>query len=177
MIDVFLVSYIFSYKILNLHIWNHNPSFKKCYFTFAAYSICCRRCPARILAVEPFATTSCFRGPMSGIGLRRAGTRRCYLQGRGAWWGTRPRVLSSTLISFGGIRVGHFRCGGSRPRRRWYVAVSGRRTSTSIATWFLWTSGSPIPGRFFGQMTGDMVPWWFLLSGCPLLAPQEPWVA
>ena len=35
----------------------------------------------------------------------------------------------------GGVRVGQFRCGGTRPRRRWYVAVSGRRTSTSIATW------------------------------------------
>ena len=93
-------------------------------------SICSRRCPARILAVDPSATTS--SRPMSGTGLRWAGTGRCCLEGRAAWWGTRPRVPSSTLISFGGVRVGQFQCGGTRPRRRWYVAVSGRRISTSI---------------------------------------------
>ena len=128
---------------------------------------CCQRCPARILAVDTSATTSCFREPMSGTGLHRASTGRCYLQGRDAWWGTRPRVPSSTLISFGGVRVGHFRCGGSRPRRRWCVAVSGRRTSMPVATWLLGTLGSPIPGRFFGEITRAMIQWWFLHFGCP----------
>ena len=43
-------------------------------------------------------------------------------------------------------------------RRRWCVAVSGRKMSTSIATWLLWTtSGSPLLGGFFRQMTGDMI--------------------
>ena len=52
-----------------------------------AYRICSRRhrCPARILAVDPVAMTPCFRGAMSGTGLRWAGTGRCYLPGLAAW--------------------------------------------------------------------------------------------
>ena len=165
------VSYIEMLEILVIKI----QSLKNVTFCGHIASICSRRCPARILAVDPSATTS--SRPMSGTGLRRAGTGRCCLEGHAAWWGTRPRVPSSTLISFGGVRVGQFRCGGTRPRRRWYVAVSGRRTSTSVARWLHWTSGSPIPGRFFGQMTGDMILWWFLVFGCPPPAPQEPRVA
>ena len=45
-------------------------------------SICSRRCPARILLVNPSATTSI--RPMSGTRLRRAGTGRCCLEGRTA---------------------------------------------------------------------------------------------
>ena len=44
-----------------------------------------------------------------------------------------------------------------RPRLMWYVAVSGMRTITSIATWLRWTSGSPIPGRFFEDLTRAMI--------------------
>ena len=43
----------FAYRILVITI----QSFKKCY-VLRAYSICSRRCPARILAVDPCVTTS-----------------------------------------------------------------------------------------------------------------------
>ena len=137
------------------------------------HRICSRRlrCPARILVVDSVART-CLRGAMSGTGLRRAGTGKCYLPGRASWWGT--GLPLSTRSFFGGVRVGHFRCGSSRPRRRWYVALSGRRTSTSVATWMRCMSGSPIPGRFFRDLTRAMILWWFLLFGYPPLAPQEP---
>ena len=118
--------------------------------------------------------TSCFRGAMSGTGLHRAGTGRCYLPGRAAWWGI--GVSSSTRSFFGGGRVGHNRCRGSRPPRMWYVAVSGRRTSTYVATWLRWTTCSPIPGSFFRDLTRAMFLWWFLLFGCSPPATQEPGV-
>ena len=133
-------------------------------------SICSRRCPARILAVDPSATTS--SRPMSGTGLRRAGTGRSYLPGRATWWGT--RLLSSTRSFFGGGRVGHYRCRGSRPPRRWYVVVSGRRTSMSVVIWLHWMSCSPIPGRVFSRLTRAMLVWWFLISGCSPPAAQDP---
>ena len=93
-------------------------------------------------------------------GLGSAGLALGGATWRGAPLGEEPDlgVPSSTLIFFGGIRVGHIRCRGSRPHRRWCVAMSGRKMSTSIATWLLWTtSGSPLLGGFFGQMTGDMI--------------------
>jgi hypothetical protein len=52
--------------------------------------------------------------------------------------------------------------------------VSGRRTSTSVATWLRWTSGSPIPGSFFRDLTQPMILWWFLLFGCSPPVAQEP---
>ena len=93
------------------------------------------------------AAATCSRGAMSGSGLRRAGTGRCYLPGRAAWWGI--WVTSSNWIFFGGGRMGHARCRGNRPPRRWYVVVSERRTSTSVATCICWTGYIPIHGRFF----------------------------
>ena len=125
-------------------------------------SICSRRCPARILAVDPSATTS--SRPMSGTGLRRAGIGRCYLPGDVGWWGGSPLL---TRFFFGGGRVGQWRCRGFRTPRRWYVTVSARRTSTSVATWLHWRACSTIPGRFFRDLTGAMILWWFLLFGCP----------
>jgi len=121
-----------------------------------------RRCRARILVtVAPRGfLTGCV---ISGTGLRRAGTGRWFL-GRAAWWGI--RVLSSTRSFFGGGRVGHSRCRGSRPPRWWYADVSGRRISTSVATWLRWTPGSPVPGRFFRDLTRATSLWWFLLFGC-----------
>src|SRR3954466_12147405 len=38
-------------------------------------------------------------------------------------------------------RGGHSRCGGSRPPSGLYADVSGRRTSTSFATWWHSTPG------------------------------------
>ena len=111
---------------------------------------------------------------MSGTGLHRAGTGRCYLPGRAAWWGI--GLPSSTRSFFGSGRVGHFWCGGSRPRRRWYIAVSVRRTSTSVATWLRWTTTSPIPGSLFRDLTPAMILWWFLLFGCSPPMAQEPGV-
>ena len=66
--------------------------------------------------------------------------------GGAAWWGASP---SLTRTFFGGGRVGQWRCRGLRTPRRWYVTVSARRTSTSVATWLRWRAGSTIPGRFF----------------------------
>ena len=43
------------------------------------------------------------------------------------------------------------------PPQRWYVTVSARRTSTSVATWLRWRAGSTIPGRFFRDLTGAMI--------------------
>ena len=101
---------------------------------------------------------------MSGTGLRRAGIGRCYLPGGVGWWGASPSLTRSL---FGGGRVGQWRCRGFRTPRRWYVTVSARRTSTSVATWLRWRAGSTIPGRFFRDLTGAMILWWFLIFGCP----------
>ena len=111
---------------------------------------------------------------MCGTGLHRAGTVRCYLPGRAAWWGI--RVTSSTRIFCGGSRVGHARCRGSRPPRRWYVAVSGRRMSTSIATCIYWIGSMTVGGRFFRGflLTWAMTLWGFLLFGCAAPAAQHP---
>ena len=62
------------------------------------------------------------------------------------WWGVSP---SLTRTLFCGGRMGQWLCQGFRTPRRCYVTVSARRTSTSVATWLRWTSGSPIPGMFF----------------------------
>ena len=105
---------------------------------------------------------------MSGTGLRRAGIGRCYLPGGVGWWGASPSLTRSL---FGGGRVGQWRCRGFRTPRRWYVTVSARRTSTSVATWLRWRAGSTIPGRFFRDLTGAMILWWFLPFGCPPPAP------
>ena len=80
------------------------------------------------------------------------------------WWGASPSLTRSL---FGGGRVGQWRCRGFRTPRRWYVTVSARRTSTSVATWLRWRAGSTIPGRFFRDLTGAMILWWFLIFGCP----------
>ncbi len=60
---------------------------------------------------------------MSGTGLRRAGTGRCYLPGGAAWWGASP---SLTRTFFGGGRVGQWWCGGLRTPRGWYVTMSAK---------------------------------------------------
>ena len=104
------------------------------------------------------------RGAMSGTGLLRTGIGRCYLPGDVGWWGGSP-LLTRSL--FGGGRVGQWRCWGFRTPRRWYVTVSARRTSTSVATWLHWRAGSTIPGRFSRDLTGAMILWWFLIFGCP----------
>ena len=151
-----------------------NPAVLPCHHR-RQFRILCRICFRRrcVLIVDSAATTKDWAPPgMSGTGLRRAGTGRCYLPGGAAWWGI--RVPSSTRSLFGGGRVGHDRCRGSRPPRRWYVAVSGRRTSTSVAIWLRWTSGSPIPGSFFRDLTWAMILWWFLLFGCSPPAAQDP---
>ena len=80
------------------------------------------------------------------------------------WWGDSPSLTRSL---FGGSRVGQWRCRGFRISRRWYVTVSARRTSTSVATWLRWRAGSTIPGRFFRDLTGAMILWWFLIFACP----------
>ena len=41
----------------------------------------------------------------------------------------------------------------------------------SVATWLRWRAGPTIPGRFFRDLTGAMILWWFLLFGCPSPAP------
>ena len=84
------------------------------------------------------------------------------------WWGASPSLTRSL---FGGGRVGQWQCRGFRTPRRWYVTVSARRTSTSIATWLRWRAGSTIPGRFFRDLTGAMILWWFRPFGCPPPAP------
>ena len=85
----------------------------------------------------------------------------------------RNRVLSSTRIFFGGGRVGHSRCRGSRPPSGLYADVSGRRTSMSVATWWRWTPGHSGPGRFFRDLTRATSSWWFLLFGwTPSAAPD-----
>ena len=99
---------------------------------------------------------------------RRLGGGRCYLPGDVGWWGASP-LLTRSL--FGGGRVGQWWCWGFRTPRRWYVSVSGRRTSTPIATWLRWREGSIIPGRFFRDLTGAMILWWFLIFGCPPPVP------
>ena len=134
------------------------------YHLAIVFLVCCfrRRCP--------YWTT----GAMSGTGLPRAGTGRWYLPGRAAWWGI--RVTSSTRILFGGSRVGHARCSGSRPPMRWCVAVSGRRRSTSVATCTCWRRSIVISGRFFRGilLTRAMCLWWFLLFGCAAPPAQHP---
>ena len=93
---------------------------------------------------------------------------RCYLPGGVGWWGASPSLTRSL---FGGGRMGQWWCRGFRTPRRWYVTVSARRTSTSVATWLRWRAGSTIPGRFFKDLTGAMILCWFLLFGCPPPAP------
>ena len=91
------------------------------------------------------------RSGMSGTGLPRAGTGRCHLLGSVAWWGF--RVPSPTRILFGGTRWGHTHMGfgiwGRRTPRWWYVAVSGTRTRTSVATWCRWPGTIEMGGRLF----------------------------
>jgi hypothetical protein len=148
------------YYLLTFAFFFASPNF---YLPFVncVFSLCCfrRRCPY-------WAT-----GAVSGTGLPRAGTGRCYLAGLAAWWGF--RVTSSTRILFGGSRVGQTRCSGSRPPMRWYVAVSGRRTSTSVGTWPCWRGSTVTFGRFVRGclFTRAMSLWWFLLFGCALRPP------
>src|SRR4051812_9232213 len=57
-------------------------------------------------------------------------------------------------IFFGGGHVVHSRCGGSRPPRRLYDDVSGRRTTTFVATWRRWTTpGTTVYGSYFRDLT------------------------
>src|SRR3954468_23486587 len=85
----------------------------------------------------------------------------------------RNPVLSSTRIFFGGGRVGHNRCGGSRPPSGSYADVSGRRTSTFVATWRRWAPGHAGPGGFFRDLTLATSSWWFLLFGWPPSAAPD----
>jgi hypothetical protein len=80
-------------------------------------------------------------------GLRRAGTRRFHLLEHAAWCGIWGPLL--TRICFGVGRVGQARCRGRRPPRRWYIDVSDRRTSTSVATFICWIGLLTGIGRFF----------------------------
>ena len=113
---------------------------------------------------HPRRIEACLIRAMFGTGLRRVGIGRCYLPGDVGWWGGSP-LLTRSL--FGGGRVGQWWWWGIRTPRRWYVTVSARRTSTSVATWLHWRGGSTIPGRFFRDLTGVMILWWFLIFGCP----------
>jgi hypothetical protein len=112
------------------------------------------------------------RGAMSVTRLRRAGTGRCYLPGRAAWWGI--QVSSLTQIFFGVGRVGHYRCRGRQPPRRWYVAVLERRTSMSVVICMCWKGCILTPGRFFRDLTWAIILWGLLIFGCSSPAAQHP---
>jgi hypothetical protein len=53
--------------------------------------------------------------------------------------------------------VGQAWCGGRQPPRRWYVDVSERRTSTSVATYICWIGLQAGVGRFFRDLTLAMI--------------------
>jgi hypothetical protein len=112
---------------------------------------------------RPWCPTRSTRWAMFGSGLHRAGTGRCHLLERAAWWGIQGPLM--TRISFGGGRVGQARCGGRRPPKRWYVDVSERRTSTSVAICICWISLLIGVGRFFRDLTLAMVPLAFHIFG------------
>ena len=104
-----------------------------CLIIIVFFSCLCSRRRCLVSVVDSAAAPTCWIGVLqSRTGLRRAGTGRCYLPGRAAWWGI--RVTSSTRISFGGYTMRQASTRGSRRPRRTYGAVSERRTSTSIAT-------------------------------------------
>ena len=61
------------------------------------------------------------------------------------------------------------------PPQRVYVAMSGRRMSTSVATCICWIGSIAIPGRFFRGflITWAMTLWGFLIFGCAAPAAQH----
>ena len=54
---------------------------------------------------------------------------------------------------------------------RHHVSEEDEHVHRYMVTWLRWMPGSPIPGRFFRDLTGAMILWWFLLFGCPPPAP------
>jgi hypothetical protein len=99
-------------------------------------------------------------------------TGRCYLLRHAAWWGI--WVLSSTRIFFGGGRVGQAWYRGNRPARRWCVAISERRMSTSVVVCMCWKGFLPTPGRVFRDLMWDMILCGFLIFECPPPVAQHP---